>query len=60
MTDKKTLNLIIFSSATIISDQPEEIKKETKYYLSFSFGLTITDWGLSLPRSDSNGCPDFL
>ena len=37
MTDKKTLNLIIFSSATIISDQPEEIKKETKYYLSFSF-----------------------
>lgn len=36
MTDKKTLNLIIFSSTTIISDQTEERKKETKYYLSFS------------------------
>ncbi|CAH2755153.1 hypothetical protein BUAKA3JSW_00032 [Bacteroides uniformis] len=43
MTDKKTLNLIIFSSTTTISDQPEERKKETKHYPVSLSDLTITD-----------------
>lgn len=43
----------------LVSDQTEEKKKPSITPVSLPY-LAITDWVLSLPRSDSNGCPDFL
>ena len=39
--------------------KPKKKKKPSITSVSLPY-LAITDWVLSLPRSDSNGCPDFL
>jgi hypothetical protein len=39
--------------------EKKEKKKPSITSVSLPY-LAITDWVLSLPRSDSNGCPDFL
>lgn len=46
--------------STLLSPtKPKKKKKPSITPVSLPY-LAITDWVLSLPRSDSNRCPDFL